>query len=255
MNKIAYSVENNGEKVFHSSVSPAVMFGTHTVDGIDVDTFQLSVLTDACYHGELQTVEKQLSLMNEDLSYTIDPLKAAIKGDHLAIVERLVGSTIDDHMLSENMYCKALSFATRLGRWKAVALMLPRWLETVQTARMLRNYVLRSGLDNENAPPSIVPLIAQRRTELEAIEMKEALACKWAKNIRQIVETMAIKRHTKWRAQRKAGRAFRKNYKKWVALEEKAITEGTCARGGATHKRDVASWSRMSLAAARGSRK
>ena len=60
----AYSINQKGQKTFHTRMSPADIFGTDSVEGIEVNTFQLPVLINACYFCDMAIVEKQINCIN-----------------------------------------------------------------------------------------------------------------------------------------------------------------------------------------------
>ena len=202
----------------------------------------------------MQLVEKQLGFKMSTYelncqSHGVTALMAAIKGEHDEVLKRLItaGASVNcrngyGDVCSGNPRFTALSFAVKHHRESAVRLMLPHIDENALDS--VDQHV------NDKTPGSIIALLTQCRAERELIEAKEELMSEWANNIRQVSELMDTRRREKWLVLRKKIRAFVRNYKKMVALEEMAIAKGTYAPGGAAYMRDKATWKRMSREAA-----
>jgi len=244
---ITYSIDA-GKTTYHSSIA-AKVFEMGQMKASNVNSFQLVVLIEACFHGDMQLVEKQLGFKMSTYelncqSHGVTALMAAIKGEHDEVLKRLItaGASVNcrngyGDVCSGNPRFTALSFAVKHHRESAVRLMLPHIDENALDS--VDEHV------NDKTPGSIIALLAQCRIEMNAIEAKEELMSEWANNIRQVNKFMDTRRREKWLVVRDKIRVYVRRVKKLRAQEEKAIAKGTYAPGGAAHKRDKAAWKHM----------
>ena len=190
---VAFSTDVRGKEVFYSNVSPAQIFSTATMKRIDVNTFQTPVLVDACYHGDMPVVEKQILMTYSFSNSRFDtqalnqqahgatPLMAAIQGNHPDVIDRLLKAgacveTANGSCHSFPVYDTALLFAVRFRQWSALELMLPYVRRKWSIAELV------PGLDiGVGGPASTKTLLMTRWEELTDTEDKkilEDLQCK-----------------------------------------------------------------------------